>query len=376
MQSNYFCENCGKSNQTKLIKNSEDTFGCPRCHSKFSISNEGMVRQAQFGGSMAKPDMFGPGSSPVFKNTNNRSRGINIKFESSLDSIISTTHRPAPIDPDRNIEKRLEIFHTNAEEDNIPYNLSSKERYKLKQIKEIRRREKFYEDAAKRELENSVEYIKSKSQPAENVMQTLEESLASRRRYENHKEKSILKDDSPEQIKPERRHTVAVKHGLNTAFDPAGNDESDDYAYNNYNENYLTDYLAKGAYDAENLTNKEVDEDLNKESKDLADYLGAGKDTNVFNFPMPDEGPGSFHQPVNLPSSLKNYFKQPNQTIEQALSELEKYKSVAVPQLTGQDVRIDEWNNQGKEPNGVFENYNMPASGVLGLTPMPKNTLK
>jgi len=91
---------------------------------------------------------------------------------------------------------------------------------------------------------------------------------------------------------------------------------------------------------------------------------------------MPDEGPGSFHQPVNLPSSLKNYFKQPNQTIEQALSELEKYKSVAVPQLTGQDVRIDEWNNQGKEPNGVFENYNMPASGVLGLTPMPKNTLK
>lgn len=376
MQSNYFCENCGKSNQTKLIKNSEDTFGCPRCHSKFSISNEGMVRQAQFGGSMPKPDMFGPGSSPVFKNTNNRSRGVNIRFESSLDSIISTTHRPAPIDPERNLEKRLEIFHTNAEEDNIPYNLSSKERFKLKQIKEIRRREKFYEDAAKRELENSVEYVKKNSQPAENVMQTLEESLSSRRKYENHKEKSILKDVSPEQIQPERRHTVASKHGLTTVFDDT---ISETDAKQDYNEELYSAYLGKGAYGGEVFTNKDIDTVLDEEAWDLQNYIGAGQDTNAFTYPLPDENAGSYYQSVNLPSSLTNYFDSAtgtDETLEQKLTELMKYKSVAQPQLTQPDVNIGEWTNQGKEKNGVFETYNLPASGVLGLTPVPKNRLK
>jgi hypothetical protein len=377
MQDNYFCENCGVSNQSKLIKNSEDNFGCPRCHSKFSFSNGIMIRTAQFGGSMPKPNMFGPGSSPLFKNTSNRSRGINIKFESSLDAVMSTTHRPAPIDPERNLEKRLEIFHTQHEEDNIPYNLSSKERFKLKQLKEIRRREKFYEDAAKRELENSVEYIKKNSEPAEEVMKTLEESLSSRRKYEGHREQSIAKDESPEQIKPERRHTVAGKHGITIPFSsPVSDSDADenDFADNNYNENYLTDFLAKGAYDAENLTNKQVDEDLRQEAKGLADYLGAGKDTNVFNFPMPDEGPGSNAQAFNLPSPLKNYFNPGDTTIEEGLNGLMKSKSEPAPQLTGPDVNIEEW--LGKGPKGVFENYNIPASGVLGLTPMPKNRLK
>ena len=39
-----------------------------------------------------------------------------------------------------------------------------------------------------------------------------------------------------------------------------------------------------------------------------------------------------------------------------------------------EDVNIEEW--LGKGPKGVFENYNIPASGVLGLTPLPKNRLK
>ena len=210
-------------------------------------------------------------------------------------------------------------------------------------------------------------------------MKTLEESLSSRRQYEGHREQSILKDESPEQIKPESRHTVAGKHGITIPFSsPVSDSDADEnnFADNNYNKYYLTYFLAKGAYDAENLTNKEVDEDLNKESQDLADYIGAGKDTNVFNFPMPDEGPGSNAQAFNLPSPLKNYFNPGDTTIEEGLNGLMKSKSEPAPQLTGPDVNIGEWNNQGKEPNGVFENYNIPATGVLGLTPMPKNRLK
>ena len=206
---------------------------------------------------------------------------------------------------------------------------------------------------------------------------TLEESLSSRRKYEGHREQSIAKDESPEQIKPERRHTVAGKHGITIPFSsPVSDSDADenDFADNNYNENYLTDFLAKGAYDAENLTNKQVDEDLRQEAKGLADYLGAGKDTNVFNFPMPDEGPGSNAQAFNLPSPLKNYFNPGDTTIEEGLNGLMKSKSEPAPQLTGPDVNIEEW--LGKGPKGVFENYNIPASGVLGLTPMPKNRLK
>jgi len=379
MQSNYFCENCGDSHPTKLIKNaSTDIYGCPRCHSKFSDTSGKMQRVAQFGGQMPRPNGFGPGSSPVFNGTSTKNRGVNIRFESSIDSVISRTHRPAPIDPERNVEKRLEQFHTQGEENDINYELSPKERRQLKLRKEIRRREKFYEDAAKRVNQNTVHFIKENFQPAPEFMMTREEALGKKRKYESLEPRSIQDDESPEQAKPERRHTVAkIKHGLTTPFmDPADEDSYD----NNYNPGMLTYWPMVGNYGGSFKTQKELDTYLyDKEMpRDTGDFTN--NNSNAFTFPLPEEDYGSFSMPANLPSTVKKYdFDPSNTSLEKGLeSLLDPNSPDRLPQITVQEVNMDKYKLQGKpgEPSGVFEKYPASPAGLVGITPMPKNRLK
>lgn len=375
MQSNYFCENCGDSHPTKLIKNaSTDIYGCPRCHSKFSDDSGKMQRVAQFGGQMPRPNGFGPGSSPVFNGTSNKNRGVNIRFESSIDSVISRTHNPAPIDPERNVEKRLEQFHTQGEENDINYELSAKERRQLKLRKEIRRREKFYEDAAKRVDQNTVHFIKENFQPAPEFMMTREEALAKKRKYENLEPRSIQDDLSPDPAKPERRHTVAkIKHGLTTVFmDPAS--ETDP----NLNPGMLNEFPMVGNYGGSFQTQKQLDTYLyDKEiPRDTGDFTN--NNTDAFTFPLPEEDYGSYSMPANPPSTVKKYdFDPSNTSLEEGLeSLLDPNSPDKLPQITVQDVNIDKYKLQGKEPGGVFEKYPASPAGLVGITPMPKNRLK
>lgn len=379
MQSNYFCENCGDSHPTKLIKNaSTDIYGCPRCHSKFSDTSGKMQRVAQFGGQMPRPNGFGPGSSPVFNGTSTKNRGVNIRFESSIDSVISRTHRPAPIDPERNVEKRLEQFHTQGEENDINYELSPKERRQLKLRKEIRRREKFYEDAAKRVNQNTVHFIKENFQPAPEFMMTREEALGKKRKYESLEPRSIQDDESPEQAKPERRHTVAkIKHGLTTPFmDPADEDSYD----NNYNPGMLTYWPMVGNYGGSFKTQKELDTYLyDKEiPRDTGDFTN--NNTDAFTAPLPEEDYGSYSMPANLPSTVKKYdFDPSNTSLEEGLeSLLDPNSPDRLPQINVQEVNMDKYKLQGKpgEPSGVFEKYPASPAGLVGITPMPKNRLK
>ena len=382
MQSNYLCENCGDSSNSKLIINSEtNLYGCPRCHSKFSFDSGKMVRVAQFGGQMPRPNNFGPGSSPVFTGTSNKNRGVNIRFESSIDSVISRTHNPAPIDPERNMEKRLEQFHVQSENDLINYELSPKQRAKLKLKKEIRRREKFYEDAAKRIDQNSVHYIQENFNPPAEQMMTREEALSSRRKYEGLAPKSIQEDESPEKMKPERRHTVAkIKHGLTSPFmDPADENSYD----NNYNPGMLTYWPMVGNYGG-SFRNQEELKDYFSNNSDLLINKVKGFDpftnnnTNAFTFPLPEESYGSYSMPANLPSTVKKYnFDPSNTSLEEGLeSLLDPNSPDKLPQITVQDVNIDKYKLQGKEPNGVFEKYPASPAGLVGITPMPKNRLK
>lgn len=379
MQSNYFCENCGDSHPTKLIKNaSTDIYGCPRCHSKFSDTSGKMQRVAQFGGQMPRPNGFGPGSSPVFNGTSTKNRGVNIRFESSIDSVISRTHRPAPIDPERNVEKRLEQFHTQGEENDINYELSPKERRQLKLRKEIRRREKFYEDAAKRVNQNTVHFIKENFQPAPEFMMTREEALGKKRKYESLEPRSIQDDESPEQAKPERRHTVAkIKHGLTTPFmDPADEDSYD----NNYNPGMLTHWPMVGNNGGSFKTQKELDTYLyDKEiPRDTGDFTN--NNTDAFTAPLPEEDYGSYSMPANLPSTVKKYdFDPSNTSLEEGLeSLLDPNSPDRLPQINVQEVNMDKYKLQGKpgEPSGVFEKYPASPAGLVGITPMPKNRLK
>jgi hypothetical protein len=374
MQTNHFCENCAELHPTKLIKNSNnETFGCPRCHCKYSFESGNMVRVAQFGGQLPRPNNFGPGSSPVFNGTSTKNRGVNMRFESSIDSVISRTHNPAPIDPERNLEKRLEQFHNYAEENAINYELTPKERKRLKLRKEIRRREKFYEDAAKRVDQNSVHYIKENFNTPEEHMMTREEALSSRRKYEDTKPGPLSEDVSPEQQKAERKHTVAkVKHGLTSVFmDPAS--ETDP----NLNPGMLNMWPSVGNYGGSFKTNKELETYLydNEIPRDTGDFTN--NNTDAFTFPLPEEDYGSFFMPKNYHSSIKNYFDPQNMTLEDGLEALMKSKSPdRLPHLDVQVVNIDTYKLQGKEPGGVAEKYPSSPAGFLGITPMPKNRLK
>lgn len=378
MQQNYFCEKCGDKHPTKLVKkassNDEVLFGCPRCHSQFNLNNGAMVKLAQFGGSIPKPTMTGPGASPVFKGTSTRSRGVNTRMETSIDTIISRTHRPAPIDPERNVEKRLEQFHVHGEEDRIPYDLDPKERHKLKIKKEIRRREKFYEDAAKRVEENSVEFINENFHPSEEQMTSLEESLSSRRKYDKSKPKSITEDVSPDQITPTRRHTVAkVKHGLTSPFGDVISDT--DSAEPDYNPDWLKFWPTTGNYGGTIDSNAKLNDYLAEKEYDLGPYLN--KSTNSFDNPDPDSSYGSDFSPKNLPSATKFIFDPEDTSLEEGLDALMVARTPDnLPQVKApSDTNMFEYTNTNKEPRSVFEKYPLGPAGI-GITPMPKNSLK
>jgi hypothetical protein len=361
----HYCNKC--SSKTKLIKKSEVDYGCPRCHSQFELNN-GKIVTAQFGGNIAKPTMYGPGSSPLFKGLSNKNRGTNTRFETSFDSIMSRSHNPAPIDPERNVEKRLEQFHVHAEEDRIPYELDIKERAKLKVRKDIRRREKFYEDAAHKVEENSVHYIKTHFQPSEKQMKTLEESLADRRKYEKTEKKSINEDLAHDQIKPARRHTVARTTPNTTVFDSNVSDTDADYASQSYNPRFLNVGPFDGVYEGTLLTNKQLDKYLDVENTDLSMWLN--KTTNAFDYPELDDQYSTAYLSSDIPNRIKFKFNPSTQTIEQGLDNLlDNPKTETLPQIKApEELNIDKKTNKGKEPRNQFFSY--PIAPV-GTTPVP-----
>ena len=75
---------------------------------------------------------------------------------------------------------------------------------------------------------------------------------------------------------------------------------------------------------------------------------------------------------------LKKYdFDPSNTSLEEGLeSLLDPNSPDKLPQITVQDVNIDKYKLQGKEPGGVFEKYPASPAGLVGITPMPKNRLK
>ena len=209
-------------------------------------------------------------------------------------------------------------------------------------------------------------------------MMTREEALGKKRKYESLEPRSIQDDESPEQAKPERRHTVAkIKHGLTTPFmDPADEDSYD----NNYNPGMLTHWPMVGNNGGSFKTQKELDTYLyDKEiPRDTGDFTK--NNTDAFTAPLPEEDYGSYSMPANLPSTVKKYdFDPSNTSLEEGLeSLLDPNSPDRLPQINVQEVNMDKYKLQGKpgEPSGVFEKYPASPAGLVGITPMPKNRLK
>lgn len=159
------------------------------------------------GGSGSGP--WQPGGSPIGRGGSNPGGWDINSFvaDKSFDAHIERVRNPAPDDPERNIEKRIEHFHQYNESDSIPYNLTPEERRRLKLREFIRLKNQYLEDAANRIDTNSVGYINENYGPKEEHITSIEELLSSRRKYEDGKiVRHKYEDAVPDTIKPERVH--------------------------------------------------------------------------------------------------------------------------------------------------------------------------
>ncbi len=181
------CPKCEGKKDVILVATGQDQYACPRCRCVFPTTPS--VRVAQLGGGGQTSPSWAPGSTPGGTGRGG-GYGINQSFiDRGLDAIISLTHRPMPIDPHRNIEKRLEPQHTRGEENSIPYDLNFEDRQKIKLKNEIQRREKFYEDCAKSIAENSPQYIQEHFPIQPEHSHTIEESLLTKRKEPEEKKR-------------------------------------------------------------------------------------------------------------------------------------------------------------------------------------------
>ena len=227
----YHCPDCGKKKGVFLIARGpgekEPQYACPRCRSVFQIKEAGarasMMRVAFFGGI----GHSGGGSSSYVGGGGGINQHIQDK---SFDSYLAVKSYPAPIDPERNLEKRLEMFHDHAEEDLIPYHLSFKERQRLKLRQMIHQKEENLARERRSIEENSPSFIKEHFQPAPEQMQTLETSLSNLHRYKVD-QKFKYEDECPPQDPPQRRHQVlsqTMNRGTGTSVFNSGEDDESD----------------------------------------------------------------------------------------------------------------------------------------------------
>lgn len=144
----------------ELVKRSKNEYHCPSCHTSY---NKKQIKTAQFGGVTGGTL---PGHYPVAPWMG---QTHNVQYNKSgytgedvgLDGIMSRTRKNVEQDDsDKNIESRLEAFHTDFETDTKPYILTGPERKDLNNKDQIRRREYFLNNFKKEVDENSVSYIK------------------------------------------------------------------------------------------------------------------------------------------------------------------------------------------------------------------------
>ena len=347
-----------------------------------------MERQSQYGGVGGGQSPFAPGGSPMGRGYGSGG-GLDINkyvVDESFDAVLEQVHNPAPIDPERNIEKRLEEQHVFAEENAIPYDLSFEERQRLKIRNEIRRREQFYEDAAKSIAKNSPSYIQNNFQPSESHITPFNVLLQSRRK--NNDESYVRdprEDDIPPQIKPTRYHPVLSSNGhdrlayLISRPNEINDEDSDEVNW--ANKARVTFPLGLGSTPVLNL-GSELDEYLDQVSKQ---NWGGQKSTSNepsvgFDFHEPDEFT-LLHEPdtKNLPSSIGELAEDvvngmgrldkendygivdsPFVTLEAKLEATNR----AEPERSPSDVFPgNKWQLHKDEPTGILDSYQQKFEG-------------
>jgi hypothetical protein len=165
-------------------------------------NNKNIRTAAGFGGvGGAGSGAWAPGGSPIGKGGQTPGNFNQFVDDASFEAIISRIHQDAPDDPERNIEARLVPQHTFKEDDavnNLDI-LDVDERNAFKLRTKLR--------AHKHMLEKAATQMKVNPHHQKIQNSTMEDSLQARRKYKDG-QKFDYEDDVPEQIKPERTHSI------------------------------------------------------------------------------------------------------------------------------------------------------------------------
>jgi hypothetical protein len=330
---------------------------------------------AQYGGHGGGGNIpWSPGGSPIGMGGGAGGVGINSHFtDEGLDAIMSRTHKDAPIDEKRNMEKRLEHMHLFSEDDSIPYHLSPEERNKLRLKKNIWRREHLIEETQKSIEENTPAFIREHYHPKPHEMRTIEQSLSARHLEPKNRQYDPREDEASPQDRPTRIHTVAqiveklagieaeqflkqadLMHGTGRM---QGENEDD-------TDTMSSDYARYHTYPMGNTpmltTGEEVENDLgNLYKSDWGGGQGPNTET-LMDYPNPDQigshtGPAPQY-PSTLPSGNQNTINDPNSGgLEAKTRQLQTQPSVGPPHDPFSAFNVDK--AEGDEPRGVGDKY-------------------
>jgi hypothetical protein len=366
------------------------------------------VRTAQFGGSSSGNNAGGgwqPGSSPFGKGSGNSGgSGMNRnQVDEGLDAMMSRTHMPMPLDPERNMEKRLEPMHAYIEDDSIPYHLTLDERMKLKVKREVRRRERALEQASRSIDENTPAYINKHFPPKPEHMVGIEATLESRRVQKPGDARHPREDVSPPLDRPTRIHPVMsdsqVRRDLLSRLASearlsapdtrtASEDDMPHGPGRMSGDGSDSDDDTDDPFDIERARNSTTPlgrTPLLTEGADLDQYMDAANKANFGDNGLnmgthmdqvnPDQvgyheaAPNPYMQdtPEAAPHPMQE-FRSENDTNLTTEQKLKGRPTVDTPKDPYRSERRDEWTNQGDEPQGVADKYH---GGGAGTTQFP-----
>ena len=377
-----YCPNCMKARKIALVLTTGENAGltCPRCHRLYPLDGKEVTSNIKtaspYGGGGSAQTPGAPGGSPFGSGGNNGS-GINPRStDEGLNSVIERTHQGV-VDSDMahdetmNIEKRLNPSHAYAEEDAIPYDLSHEERKRLRLLKEVQRREKFYNDALRSVDQNSVPYIKKHFLPKPEHMVSREDTLEQRRRNTN--VKNPLEDTLPPQVKPERVHSIlsSTRYSamMNRFTDPfnveldedEGGEDGDRFDKKRMTEDYMGNSTTV-------MSNDDLERNLGLENTNNWSGAGGGMQTDGPNTNTlmgtyaeePGIHPAADSDPT--PSPRDGLENNPNLGTQVKLDALHKSK----PQGSPKDPNVPRsWDevNRG-ESRGVADKYNLQDTSL------------
>lgn len=189
------------------------------------------VRTAQFGGvgGGGTPSPFTPGSKPMgVGKSQGQNSAVNmyINEDDNFEKILSRTHQDNEYNDD-NIETKLTMFHKqNVEMGFINYELTPLERLQAKYRSILHNYKLNLEKEADNLLKNSPAYIKENIKTDKKHLQTMEQSLEARHKYNTDTKYPREEYQDPDQ--PSRSHFALTEEQLiRIAFQVANNDKQD-----------------------------------------------------------------------------------------------------------------------------------------------------